>query len=117
MSEDDITELAEQFDLSTDDTDDIEPELVDVLRYIRDQTGLLGDYNQGRVNLAEGGRIIQWYGRDRYLSNHNKLLHWVQCEAEGVHLGVVGVRPHPKTADSCPYAEIHVSSNWGYDDE
>ena len=119
MNEDELTELAEQFGLNTEhyDPTDIAPELVSVMSYIKDSTGLLGDYNDGLVCLGEGHRIIQWYGRGKYLSNHDNLLNWIQMEADGVLIAVMGVRPHPETDEATPYAEIHLAENWGYDDE
>jgi len=116
---DDIAELAEKFGLDTDrlDPEDIDPKLVRVMQYIDQNTGLLGDYNTGLVRFAEGDRIIQWYGRSRYLSAHDNLLNWVQMEADGVLLASIGVRTNPNTATKTPYAEIHLAENWGYDDE
>lgn len=116
---DELEQLAEQFGLDTDtyDVSDIDPAIVQTMKYIRANTGLLGDYHSGKVFLGEGGAIIQWYARGSYFSNHDDLFHWVQMECDGVMLGLAGVRRHPDTGEPTPYAEIHTLDKWGFDDE
>lgn len=111
---DELTELAAQFDLNTDrnDPDDIPQPIVRVMEYIRENTGLLGDYHDGTVQLAEGGQTIQWYGRGRLFSDHNDLLRWLQLvpEADDVIFAIMGIRH--VDGDPTPYAEIHEADRW-----
>ena len=121
ISDDELAELAEQFNANLNhyDVDDIPTEIVDVMLYIADNTGLLGDYNTGLIRLIEGGQKLQWYARnDRYFSDHSDLLHWLQKpEQSEVILAIVGARNHPETGEKTPYAEIHPTSRWGGEDE
>lgn len=120
MSEtDSLHELAESFGLDTElfDPEEIPAEIVSVMEYTAERTGLLGDYHDGHVTLAEGGEIIQWYPRATFFSAHDDLLHWVQYAADGVFIGQVGTRPHVITGEPSAYIEIHPKSKWGRDDE
>lgn len=112
-------ELLAKFDADDHvDVDDVPAPIMNVMRYIDENTGLLGEYNDGLVQLAEGGRTIQWYPRRRLFSTGDNLLTWVQTEAEGVMLGQVGSRPHPKKDDlTNGYIEIHETSRWVRGDE
>ena len=119
MQATELAELAEQFDL--DDSFDpgrIPDEIVEAMEYIRDNTGLLGDYNTGIARLAEGGEVIQVYARRRYLSSHDRLILWVQKpEQEKILFGQIGHRQHPETGEPTTYVEIHPTSKWwDYDD-
>lgn len=117
---DSLDKLAQKFNYDTDhyDVGDIPDEIVAAMKYIDENTGLLGDYNTGIVQLVEGGQKIQWYSRGgRYFSEHDTLLHWIQQEAEEIFLGTAGMREHPDDEKQRPYAEIHPISRWGYDDD
>lgn len=108
-------ELAEKFgyDTETWDVDRIPDPIMRVMRYINSNTGLLGDYNDGVVTLAEGGRTIQWYPRRRMFSTGDDLLTWLQRpENDDVILGQVGTRQHPKTGETSGYIEIMESDRW-----
>jgi hypothetical protein len=117
MTEKPLDELAEQFDLhDAHDVSDIPSEIVEAMRYIDNRTGLLGDYNTGRVHLCEGGRKIQWYPRGRYFSSHDDLLQWVG-KHDRLLIGCIGTRNHVVTSEPTGYAEIHPVSIWEADDE
>jgi hypothetical protein len=121
MNDEELRTLAERFDFDNDNfsVDRIPEAIADAMVYIADNTGLLGDYNDGVVRLVEGGEKIQWYARGRYFSQHDNLIHWVQMEHHGLLLGTVGIRPAPGPGegDMMPYAEIHPTYLWGYDDD
>lgn len=116
MNDDELRDLAAQFDYEHD-LDNIPSEIVEVMEYIDENTGLLGDYNQGLVRLVRAGRKIQWYPRSTYFSSHDNLLQWVQMEADDVMLGTVGTRTHPETDETVGYIQISPTFLWGYDDE
>ena len=92
--------------------DDVPAPLMQVARYIVENTGLAGDYNDGVVKFTEGGHVIQWYPRSRLFSSHDNLLTWVQTEADGAILGQVGTRRHPETGEKTGYIEIHDKDRW-----
>lgn len=119
MNDETKTELAQKFGLNTEhhDVSKIPEPILEAMQYIDSNTGLLGDYHDGIVHAGENGQIIQWYARGRYFSAHDDLLHWVQQEAPKLILGQVGIRAHPETGEPTAYAEIHLASKWGYDDE
>lgn len=106
--------VLEQVDAADHITPDDVPEpIMAVLRYIVENTGLTGDYNDGIIQLTDTGRTIQWYPRSRLFSSHDGLLTWVQTEADDVILGQVGSRPHPnKDDETSGYIEIHETSRW-----
>lgn len=119
-----LAELAQKFGYDAEfyGTDDIPTEIVDAMEYIDENTGLLGDYNEGHVVLAEGGTKIQWYSRSSTtLSAHNGLMLWVQEEHPDLLLGHIGTRPRvdddSEEMKPSTYVEIHTTEVWGYDDE
>lgn len=107
-------ELLEKFQAHDSvDVDDVPEPIMNVMRYIDNNTGLLGEYNNGLVRLVEGGRTIQWHPRRRKFSTGDRLLQWVQTEAEGVMFGQVATRNHPlKDDETGGYIEIHETSRW-----
>jgi len=113
MNAEERRELIAQFDTHDQiDPDRVPDELVEVMEYIRDKTGLLGDYNQGIVKLANA-ETIQWYPRGRIFSAHDDLLHWIQePEQSDVIIAQCGTRLHPDTDETTGYIEIHPTSRW-----
>jgi len=107
-------ELIAQFDEHGNiDPDRVPDELYSVLEYIHDNTGLLGDYNDGRVELANP-ETLQWYPRGRLFSQHDRLLHWLQePEQSDVMIAICGTRP--RDGEVSGYIEIHPTSRWGMD--
>ena len=96
------------------DVEDVPDPIMRVMRYIEGNTGLLGNYNDGLVQLTEGGRTIQWYARNRMFSGNNNLLTWLQqSDNQDVCLGQVGTRSHPETDETSGYIEIMESERWG----
>lgn len=87
----------------------------DVMWYINDNTGLLDDYNDAELYLADAGSTIQWYPRGTTFSAHDNLLHAVQEEIDGVFIGIVSSRNHPVKEQTTAYVEIHTTEKWGYD--
>lgn len=94
--------------------DDVPDPIWRVMKYINDNTGLLGEYNDGRVTLTEGGRTLQWYPRGRCFSRNDDLLTWLQqSDNADVCLGQVCTREHPETGEQTAYIEIMEASRWG----
>lgn len=116
---DDVSDLIAKFSDREQPPEEVDQALLRVMKYIDENTGLLGDYNDGLVFLGDGGRILQWYGRTSHLSDHDDLLRWLQTseDADEVFLPIVTFRNHPETGETKPYAEIHLKRNWGIEDE
>lgn len=106
----DLAELAEKFGFDGS-LGNIPACIQATMQYIDVHTGLLGDYHDGIVQIGENGRIIQWYARGRYFSNHDRLVIWVQQQPELI-MPVIGVRTHPETGEPVPYMEIHERDRW-----
>jgi hypothetical protein len=113
-----IYDLMEQFGIDRDyyEPGEIDPAIQNAMKRINERSGLLDDYNDGIIQMAEGTRTIQWYGRRRCLSGNNNLLHWIQ-QQDDLLIAQVCVRSHPETDEPTPYAEIHAAYRWGYGDD
>lgn len=113
-----IYDLMAKFDINRGfyEPGDIDPAIIKAMKYIVANTGLLGDYNNGLVQMA-GVETIQWWARGRLFSEHNDLFHWAQ-QQDDLIIGIAGLRHnHPITGDPSAYAEIHAAHRWGYGDE
>lgn len=109
-------ELIAQFDEHNNiDPDRVPDELYRVMEYIDENTGLLGDYNDGKVTLANA-ETLQWYPRARLFSQHDNLLHWLQEPAQSdVIIAICGTRYRNDTDETSGYIEIHPAARWGMD--
>lgn len=75
---------------------DIEEELIPVMAYLDEHTGITNEHTKGDAFLGEGGNIIQWYARRGAVTDH--ALRFVQGQP-GVYLSTITTRSTSHTGD------------------
>lgn len=102
MADHNVSELLDAFDHSYDS----EPSdaILKVMAFIRDNTGLLGDYNPGKARLNTSGTTVMVTSRERRFSSHSPLLSWLN-EQDDVEITYIGVKSM-SGGEKHPHVEI-----------
>lgn len=101
MTDYDTAELLEAFDNDYNSADDVSAPIAKCMAFIRDNTGLLGNYNAGDVKLNAGGTTVMVTARSSTM--RTDLHQWVQDQSD-LKISTIGIK---KRRDATvPYLEI-----------
>jgi len=103
MAEHKGAEVLEAFDHDFNTASEIPASIMKCMAFIKDNTGLLGDYNTGKAKLNVSASVVMVTARSSRM--RTDLLQWID-EQDDLKIGQVSIKSMAG-GDTVPHIEIH----------